>query len=78
MAPLNTHERMNHFFANATPENYPEEKQKLINEGFKEASQLPEVYIPSVQQRGLIGTATGAQQMEMIKNQAVMQNAKGS
>lgn len=63
-------ERMQQFFANSTPETYAQDKQKLIDEGFQEAKQLPDIYVPSSMQRGLIASGTASQQMDIIKAQA--------
>ena len=63
-------ERAQQFFANTTPENYAEQKQKMIESGFSEFQKLPDVYIPSVIQRGLVGSSSAAQQMSMLQAQA--------
>lgn len=65
---------MQDFFAHATPQDYAQKKQELLDKGINEAQGLPKVYIPSVQQRGLLSSATGAQQVDMIKSQATMKN----
>ena len=69
-------ETMQDFFAHATPQDYAQRKQDLISKGFNEAEGLPEVYVPQVQRQGLLGSASGSQQVEMLKNQASMQNAR--
>lgn len=63
-------ERAQQFFANTTPESYAEQKQKMIDAGFEEFKKLPDVYIPSVVQRGLVGSSSAAQQMSMLQAQA--------
>lgn len=63
-------ERAQQFFANATPESYAEQRKKMIDAGFDEFQKLPDVYIPSVMQRGLVGSSSAAQQMNMLQAQA--------
>jgi hypothetical protein len=63
-------ERAQQFFANTTPENYAEQREKMIKSGFEEFQKLPDVYIPSVIQRGLVGSSSAAQQMSMLQAQA--------
>ena len=63
-------ERAQQFFANTTPENYAEQRDKMIKSGFEEFQKLPDVYIPSVIQRGLVGSSSAAKQMSMLQAQA--------
>lgn len=62
-------ERAQQFFANTTPETYAEQRDRMIKSGFEEFQKLPDVYIPSVIQRGLVGSSSAAQQMSMIQAQ---------
>jgi len=69
-------EMLQEFAAHAGPEDYAQRKQALIDQGIKEAANLPDYYSQNTMQKLLMSSGSAAQQTEMIKNQAAMQNQR--
>jgi hypothetical protein len=62
----NMNEVMKNFYSQATPENWSQKRQALISSGHPEAETLPDVYVPTLVQHGLISTIGAQPQIDMM------------